>query len=110
MRSLLFFRVLTMQIVNLSERPMFVKTIAGWFYDEWGYLRPNNSLDSAVEKIKKRLKGKTFHQSLSRNSMKKQSVPLALLNMTWRYDLNFPYGWPRCMYARISGDKVSEAG
>jgi GNAT superfamily N-acetyltransferase len=58
MTNLPFFRVLIMQIVYLSERPTYIKTIAGWLYDEWGHLRLNSSLDSAVEKIKKRVKGK----------------------------------------------------
>ena len=47
-----------MQIVHLRERPIYIKTIAKWLYNEWGHLRPNSSLDSAVEKIKKRVKGK----------------------------------------------------
>ena len=47
-----------MQIVHLSERPTSIELIAGWLYDEWGHLRPNSGLDSAVEKIKKRVEGK----------------------------------------------------
>jgi GNAT superfamily N-acetyltransferase len=47
-----------MRIVRLGERPTHIKTIAEWLYNEWGHLRPNSSLDSAVEKIKKRVEGK----------------------------------------------------
>ena len=47
-----------MQIVHLSERPTYIKLIAGWLYDEWGYLRPHSSLDSAVKKIEIRVDGK----------------------------------------------------
>jgi len=46
-----------MKILNLNERPKYIKTISEWLYKEWGHLNPGSTLESAIQRIKERSEG-----------------------------------------------------
>ena len=49
-----------LEFLNLADVPNAIPKIARWFYEQWGYL----SIDNSVEKTCERLKGKLNHDQL----------------------------------------------
>jgi predicted N-acetyltransferase YhbS len=43
-----------MQIEYLADRPEFIPTLARWHYEEWGYLRPDDSVEARIVRLQGR--------------------------------------------------------
>jgi GNAT superfamily N-acetyltransferase len=42
-----------MTIEYLADHREFITTVAHWLHDEWGYLRPNETVDDRVERVER---------------------------------------------------------
>lgn len=41
-----------MHIDYLADHPEFISTLARWHHDEWGYLRPGDSVEARAERLR----------------------------------------------------------
>lgn len=46
-----------MNIINLSDAPQHIPTIAAWHQTQWGYLNPGSSVESRIIKMQRYIKG-----------------------------------------------------
>ena len=46
-----------MQIDYLANQPHFIPTLARWAYEEWHHLRPGDSIEGRIERLKKESNG-----------------------------------------------------
>ncbi len=43
-----------MPIVSLHQNPQFVPVLAQWFHHQWGYMRPERSIEDVIDDLKER--------------------------------------------------------
>ena len=58
-----------MSILDLSEQPHYLSTLAAWHQQEWAHLNPGSSLENRIEKMQDYLEDGLVPRSLSDFSM-----------------------------------------
>lgn len=52
-----------MKIVNLAEKPEFLKKVSRWHHDEWGYLNPGRSFEMRLNDMQQHLAQQSIPQT-----------------------------------------------